>query len=63
MVESGSTRRGYARGVLKRLVAARARVLGVVLTKLDPREQGTGYGYGYNYYSYGDGAQKKLGRA
>jgi polysaccharide biosynthesis transport protein len=55
VVEAGSTRLGYARGVLKRLNAARARVLGVVLTKLDPRQSGTGYGYGdYGYYAYGN---------
>lgn len=64
VVESGGTRRGYGRTVLRRLVSARARVLGVVLTKLDPRRHGAGYGYGYgyDYYSYGEGVPKKLGR-
>lgn len=59
VIEAGSTRLGHARGVLKRLNAARARVLGVVLTKLDPRHGGAVYGYGgYNYYAYG--GQPKL---
>ncbi|UXI66400.1 GumC family protein [Tahibacter amnicola] len=53
VVESGGTRLGYARGVLKRLLSARARLLGVVLTKLDSRSSGRGYGYGYGY-GYGD---------
>jgi capsular exopolysaccharide synthesis family protein len=61
VVESGSTRRGYARGVLRRLISARARVLGVVLTKLDPRTQGPGYGD--SYYSYDGATTKKLSGA
>lgn len=48
VVGSGATRVGYARGSIKRLLAARAHLLGVVLTKFDaPR--GTGYAYGYGY--------------
>jgi succinoglycan biosynthesis transport protein ExoP len=64
VVEAGSTRLGYARGVLKRLSAARARVLGVVLTKLDPRQGGTTYGYGdYGYYAYGGRPKLEAPRA
>lgn len=64
VVEAGSTRLGYARGVLKRLNAARARVLGVVLTKLDPRQGGTTYGYGdYGYYAYGGRPKLEAPRA
>lgn len=64
VVEAGSTRLGYARGVLKRLNAARARVLGVVLTKLDPRQGGTSYGYGdYGYYAYGGRPKLEAPRA
>ncbi len=51
---SGGTLLGYARGVLRRLSAARARVLGVVMTKLDPRQGGANHAYGdYGYYAYG----------
>ncbi|MEO8671128.1 MAG: polysaccharide biosynthesis tyrosine autokinase [Tahibacter sp.] len=63
VIESGGTRLGYVRGVLKRLIAARGRVLGVVLTKLDSRTQGYGYGYGnYGHYAYGGPSPKKLER-
>jgi len=61
VVESGNTRRDYGRAVLKRLISARARVLGVVLTKLDPRSHGPGYGHGY--YSYEDSTPKRIGRS
>lgn len=63
IVESGSARLGVVRGSLKRLAAARARLLGGLLTKFDVRSAGYGYGYGYgdhSYYSYGD--VPKLGR-
>src|SRR5690606_2811664 len=36
---------------LQRLAAARARVLGTVLTRFDIKRKGEGYGY--TYYSYG----------
>ncbi len=61
VVESGNTRRDNGRAVLKRLMSARARVLGVVLTKLDPRSHGPGYGYGY--YSYEESTPKRIGRS
>ena len=67
VVESGATRRGYARGVLRRLLSARARLIGVVLTKFDANVAGYGYGYGgYGYGGAGDFAYgepvKKLAR-
>lgn len=58
VIEAGETRIGLARNALKRLYAARAHVIGALLTKFSARHAGYGYGYGgYNYYSYG-GAQK-----
>lgn len=58
VIEAGETRIGLARNALKRLYAARAHVIGALLTKFSAKHAGYGYGYGgYNYYSYG-GAQK-----
>jgi capsular exopolysaccharide synthesis family protein len=66
VVEAAETRVGMVTAALKRLQAARARVVGTVLTKYDARTAGYGYGYGYSYsyYSYGTTpGQKQLGRA
>lgn len=63
IIESGTTRIATAKAAMKRLVAARAHLIGAVLTKFDARIAGYGYGgYGdYLYYSYGGvGKQKAL---
>jgi capsular exopolysaccharide synthesis family protein len=64
VVEAGETRIAVARNALKRLVAARAHVVGALLTKFSSKHAGYGYGYGsYNYYSYGAKDEpKKLAR-
>lgn len=65
VVEAGETRIGMAKNALKRLYAARAHVIGALLTKFSSKHAGYGYGYGYgyNYYSYGNQAEpKKLAR-
>ncbi|HEU0152046.1 MAG TPA: polysaccharide biosynthesis tyrosine autokinase [Arenimonas sp.] len=64
VVEAGETRITVARNALKRLLAARAHVVGGLLTKFSSKHAGYGYGYGaYNYYSYGGQEEtKKLGR-
>ena len=66
VVEAGETRIGVAKNALKRLYAARAHVIGALLTKFSAKHAGYGYGYGYggyNYYSYGSQAEpKKLAR-
>ncbi len=55
VLESKGTRRGQARGAMRRLKMGSARLLGVVLTKFDART--TSYG-GYDYsYDYHYGAQ------
>ena len=60
VVESGRARVGAVQASVKRLLAARARLLGVVLTKYDVRTAGYGYGsynyVSYDYYSHGTGA-------
>ena len=63
VVEAGQTRVATARDAVKRLVAARAHVVGTLLTKFSVKH-GAGYGYGvYNYYAYATGEQpKKLGK-
>lgn len=64
VIEAGETRIAVARNALKRLVAARAHVVGALLTKFSSKHAGYGYGYGaYNYYSYGSKDEpKKLAR-
>lgn len=52
VVSSGKTRISTAQVALKRLMAARARVVGALLTKYD--QKAAGYGYHYDaYYAYG----------
>ena len=58
VITSGKTRIAVAQQALKRLVAARARIVGALLTKYDAKAAGYGHGYHYNYnydgyYAYG----------
>ncbi len=60
VIDAGATRRDVARGAVKRLLSARARLIGALMTKYDASIAGYGYGYGgYSYYAYG-GDQPKL---
>lgn len=52
VVQSGRTRIRDAQGAIKRLLTARTRLLGVVLTKYDSKIAGYGYQY-QGYYAYG----------
>lgn len=52
VVTSARTKISAAQSALKRLLAARARIVGALLTKYDARTAGYGYGYGYRYDSY-----------
>ena len=53
VVETRGTRRGQARGALRRLQVGRAHLLGVVLTKFNAKSASYG-GYDYAYdYKYG----------
>jgi Mrp family chromosome partitioning ATPase len=59
VVEAGKTRIQAAQVAVKRLLVARARIIGVVLSKYAAQHHGAGYGYGsYGYYAYG--GQKQL---
>lgn len=65
VVHAGKTKIKPAQLALKRLLAARARVVGSLLTKYDARATGYGYGYGYyqhdSYYAYG--GKPQLGKS
>lgn len=63
-LESRGTRRGQARGALKRLQVGRAHLLGAVLTKFSTKSAAYGYG-GYDYaydYHYGAEPESKGGK-
>ncbi|TAK39894.1 MAG: polysaccharide biosynthesis tyrosine autokinase [Lysobacteraceae bacterium] len=58
VVEAGKTRIQSAQIAVKRLLAARARIIGVVLSKYAADAHGYGYGYGdYGTYAYGSTPQ------
>ena len=52
VVNSAKTKISAAQAALKRLLHARARVVGALLSKYDARAAGYGYGQGYHYKSY-----------
>jgi capsular exopolysaccharide synthesis family protein len=52
VVHSGKTRINTAQATIKRLLAARARLVGCLLTRYDARAAGHGYNY-EGYYAYG----------
>jgi capsular exopolysaccharide synthesis family protein len=58
VVESGSTRRDFARGAIKRLRGTHTHLLGGVLTKVQARGQAYDY-YSSHYYQYGAGTESK----
>lgn len=49
VVEAASIRRAIVLNAIERLATADARLIGVVLTKYNPKTSGYGYGYGYGY--------------
>jgi capsular exopolysaccharide synthesis family protein len=58
VIQAGTTRVAVVKNALKRLHAARAHVVGGLLTRFQSLHAG-GYGYGgYDYYSYGGGTQQ-----
>ncbi len=62
VVDSGRTKISNAQAALKRLLVARSRVIGVLLTKYDAKVAGYGYHY-ESYYAYGAPAKKLPGKA
>lgn len=58
VVESGSTRRDFARSAVKRLNHTRSRLIGGILTKMDARGHGYGYYHNEYYYAYGGKGRK-----
>lgn len=62
VLESRGTRRGQARGALRRLQVGRARLLGAVLTKFSTKSTSYGgYDYAYDYH-YGAEPEEKGGK-
>jgi capsular exopolysaccharide synthesis family protein len=53
VVEAHGIRVGQVRAALQRLTGSASRVLGIVVTKFDPKKSSKGYGYAYGY-DYGD---------
>lgn len=58
IVEANRAHYGQAKTALRRLRAASANILGVVLTKYRAANAGQDYNYNYNYYTYGEGQGK-----
>ncbi len=62
VVQSGKTKIRPAQLAFKRLLAARARVVGVLLSKYDPKTAGYGYGHHQHAAYYGNSHTPKLTR-
>ena len=63
VVEANRTHRRAVAAGLKRLLFARAEIVGAVFNKFDAKQAGYGYSYGYGYGDdsyYGYGEHKKL---
>lgn len=53
IVETGENHQGGIKAALRRLAMVKARVVGAVLTKFDPKNSSVAYEYyGHNYYNY-----------
>lgn len=63
VIQAGETRIAHVRNALKRLLAARSRVVGGLLTQYSGGHGAGAYGYGeYSYYQYGGKDAKQLSR-
>ena len=54
VIEANRSQRGAIDAALRRLTAARARIIGAVLVKFDPKKADVGANYMLGYYAYGD---------
>jgi succinoglycan biosynthesis transport protein ExoP len=63
VIEANRSSRGTTKAALRRLLAARAKVIGAVLTKFDAKRIGYGAQYGYNYYYYYGASGEKVAAA
>lgn len=67
VVQAGTTRKTLALNAVKRLQAARAQIVGVLINKFEPKHASYGYygkdtGYGdFSYYTAGEAGHKRLG--
>ena len=61
VIQAGGTRIKTAQAAIKRLSAARARVIGAIMTHYDAKVAGYGYDYA-SYYSYGTQQPKLAGK-
>lgn len=53
VIEANRSSRGKTKAAIRRLLSARAKIIGAVLTKFDAKRIGYGNDYGYYYYYYG----------
>ena len=64
VLEAHGTQKTMSQIAMNRLVDAKARLLGVVLTKFDTRKANFGYGYDYGYgYGYGKSSDEQAATA
>jgi succinoglycan biosynthesis transport protein ExoP len=54
VMEANRSHRGAIMAAMRRLTAARARIIGAVLVKFDPKKADAGASYMLDYYSYGN---------
>ena len=59
VIDAGQTRKQVAKATVKRLLSARAHLVGALLTKVDIRAGGYGYA-DYAYYAYGGSSTARL---
>jgi Mrp family chromosome partitioning ATPase len=54
VMEANRSHRGAIAAAMRRLTGARAKIIGAILVKFDPKKADAGAGYMLDYYSYGN---------